>query len=124
MDVGLAGGFALVIYASTCSAAGCVDAVSEAGCEAGATALSLSDTSANFVSSSSRPSGCSFESGYYLYFNTNQGSTATCTSTYQCVCDCSPCTGADAAPSNGAQVPPTPLFLAPAAPTLRFCRST
>ena len=107
MGVGLAGGFALVRYASSCSAARCVDASSGAGCEAGATALSMSDTSASVGSSSSSyPSGCSSSSSYSLVFNTYQGSTATCSSTLQCVCDCgTPCTGADAAPTNGAQVP-------------------
>ena len=96
----------MLTTSSDCATAGCVAASSAAACEAGATALSLSDATAQSGSDGSYPSGCSFlDSFASLYFNTNQGSSASCSASWPCVCDCGiACSGADVAPTNGAQV--------------------
>ena len=90
---------------TNCINAGCVAASSAAACEAGATALSLSDATAQSISYDYYPSGCYLQSSASLYFNTNQGSSISCSASWACVCDCGiACSGADVAPTNGAQV--------------------
>ena len=83
--VQIAGGY-YMIESGSCGG-GLVSTKSE--CEAAATALDLSDKTANDRTSSTStyyyPQGCVFENGYYLYVF-GGGSSGACSSYRQCIC--------------------------------------
>ena len=70
-------------------------------CEAAATALGMSDTTASTTDSTSYPAGCSH--GSYLYYNTKLSSTYSCRSSEPCLCAYEP-----PSPPTPPPAPPSP----------------